>query len=118
VEPSELISARVADVLAHTSRTGRYVTDEAAVITMASEGLLHNHGPQRLAGGMHYLTITSKGRDVLSAWRAAQPKPAPVKKRRRSRSFDSWRRYLGATYDRIPFPEYLKRIWPLQKDRA
>ena len=44
------VSARDADVLAHTSHTGRYVTDEAEVIALASRGLLHDYGPQRLAG--------------------------------------------------------------------
>jgi hypothetical protein len=46
------------DVLLHTQRTGRYVTDEQFVIEMAAKGLLKDYGPQRLAGGMHYLTIT------------------------------------------------------------
>lgn len=68
-----------AEVLAHTSNTGRYVTDDARVIEMADRGLLKDYGPQNLAGGMHYFTMTSAGRKALSDWRATQPVKAPVK---------------------------------------
>lgn len=74
------LTAREADVLAHTASNGRYVTDEAAVIEMGKAGLLQDHGPQNLAAGMHYLTMTHLGRMMLMQWRDAQPKPKPLTK--------------------------------------
>lgn len=65
------------DVLMHTSRTGRYVTDETDVIAMGNAGLLKDYGPQKLADGMHYFTLTEAGRQKLADWRATQPKPKP-----------------------------------------
>lgn len=48
------LSAKEASVLAHTLSNGRYVTGDADVIEMGKAGLLHDYGPQNLAGGMHY----------------------------------------------------------------
>lgn len=100
-----------ADVLRHTSNNGRYVTDEKRVIELATRGLLYDHGPQRLAGGMHYLVMTGKGRDALNEWQAAQPKPKPIKVKRRSRQFQAWQDYMDAN-GRLGFPEFLKKVWP------
>lgn len=106
-----------ADVLLHTSQTGRYVTDEAAVITMAARGLLRNHGPQALAGGMHYFTMSSKGREALNwleanACRFPQPKP----KRKPSRAFECWRNFRDMGYC-CSFSEFWKQIWPTYEFR-
>lgn len=111
------IEARVlttfeADVLLHASSNGRYVTDECAVIAMGKAGLLFDYGPQVLAGGAHYLVTTAKGRQALSEWKAAQPKPPKAKRSRRSEQFQAWRDYLDATCDRMSFPEFLKTVWP------
>lgn len=100
-----------AEILAHTSRNGRFVTGEQRVIDLAGRGLLFDHGPQRLTAGAHYLVTTMKGRAALSAWRSAQPKPKPAKRRRRSKSFQAWRDYLEAN-GRMGFREFLARIWP------
>lgn len=70
-----MITEIEAEILSHTSRTGRYVTDEDSVIKMAEQGLLKDYGPQPLAGGMHYFTLTGKGSKELELWREAQPKP-------------------------------------------
>lgn len=105
-----ILTAFQSDVLLHTSSNGRYVTDEAAVLEMAKLGLLYDHGPQRLAGGMHYLVMTRAGRSALNEWHAAQPKPK-VKKRRMSEQFQSWRNFCDG-YDRISFSEFLKTVWP------
>lgn len=83
-----MITNAVADVLAHASNTGRYVGEGHALMEIARAGLLHDHGPQALAGGAHYLTMSVKGREALSEWRAAQPKPP--KPKRRSAAFESW----------------------------
>jgi hypothetical protein len=105
-----MITDREADVLLHTSNTGRYVTDEKAVLGMASAGLLFDHGPQTLAGGMHYLVTTTKGRQALSEWKAVQPKPK-VKKRRISREFEAWMDFRDA-YPGTTFPEFHAKVWP------
>lgn len=105
------ISNFEADVLLHTSSNGRYVTDERRVIEMADRGLLFDHGPQPLAGGMHYLVTTPKGRAALNDWKAAQPKPKPVK--RRSVQFQKWRDHCEV-FSPIPFPQFLKEVWPVR----
>lgn len=99
-----------ADVLRHTSNNGRYVTGEERVIELASRGLLFDHGPQRLAGGMHYLVMTPEGRRQLNLWQAAQPKPK-ARKRRVSRQFRAWRDYVDANGYR-KFPDFLTNVWP------
>ena len=104
-EEAKPLSTREADVLAHTYKYGRFVTTDRFVLMMAKAGLLRDHGPQQLAGGAHYLSLTAKGRDAFSAWRNAQPKPAKVK--RRSKMFDSWQSYQEA-YGLISFPDFLK----------
>lgn len=104
-----MITDKEADILRHTSDNGRYVTNEEFVIEMGKRGLLFDHGPQRLAGGMHYLVTTMKGREELNEWQRSQPKPK--KKRRRSEVFDSWQNYMDAC-GRIPFSEFWKEIWP------
>lgn len=105
------ISSHTADILAHTARTGRYVTDEPHVIALAKAGLLHDHGAQRLAGGMHYFTMTGAGRDALTSWAASQPMPPKAKVKRRSAQFQAWRDYREA-FRPIPFSEFIKKIWP------
>lgn len=92
------------DILLHTRRTGRYVTDEPHVIQMARNGLLFDHGPQRLADGMHYLTMGSKGREMLIAHDEAQPKPKPL-----TRSQRRYREYLSEYGDGFDtFFDFLK----------
>ncbi len=99
-------------ILRHTSDTGRYLTggscrDFVVCQALAAEGLLHDHGPQRLADGDHYYTTTMRGREALNEWQRAQPKPV-AKKDRTSRAFAAWRRYRDATYDRMGFSEFWK----------
>lgn len=110
-----MITQFEADVLLHASSNGRYVTGEAAVLAIADAGLLFDHGPQRLAAGDHYLVTTAKGREALNEWKAAQPKP-PKPKRRCSEQFQAWRDYLGATYDHMSFPDFLKHVWPYRHE--
>ena len=57
------------EVLKHTLKTGRYVTDKVAVIDLAARGLLNDHGPQVIAGGMHYFTITTAGCAAVAEFR-------------------------------------------------
>ena len=71
-----MITPQESEVLAHTSRTGRYVTDEAHIIDMGVRGLLFDHGAQEIAGGMHDFVMTPAGREALNEYRAAQPRPA------------------------------------------
>ena len=78
-----------AGILAHTSQNGRYVTEgEPAVSALAQAGLLHDHGPQTIAGGMHCFTLTPNGRQALQAHRHTLPKPKPP-----TRSQSRYRRY-------------------------
>jgi hypothetical protein len=104
-----MITNAQADVLSHTSNNGRYVGEGHALMELAKLGLLRDHGPQALAGGAHYLTMTPKGREALNEWRAAQPKAK--KARRRSEQFAGWRAYCEACR-RISFPEFLREVWP------
>lgn len=86
-----MITPFEADVLAHTSSNGRYVTGDTRVIEMGGRGLLSDYGPQELAGGMHFLTLSLKGQVALRVWREAQPKPPKSKRRRQTPAFEGWR---------------------------
>lgn len=112
-----MITNRQADVLLHASSNGRYVTDEEDVIQMGRDGLLFDHGPQRVAGGAHYLVTTVAGRAALNEWKAAQPKPKIVK-RRESLAFKAWRDYKAYGDSRITFSEFWKNLWPELKHGA
>lgn len=105
------LTAWEADILSHASQNGRFVTGEQRVIDLAGRGLLYDHGPQPLAGGAHYLVTTLRGREALSAWRAAQPKPKAPKRPRQSRQFRAWMNYCDAN-GRYGFAEFLKNVWP------
>lgn len=105
-----MITNHEADILAHASSKGRYVTADADVLDMAASGLLNDYGPQPLADGDHYLTLSEKGRSALAEWRAAQTKP---KKRRVSGAFESWEPYQDA-FGHIPFSRFWKEIWPFR----
>ena len=91
------------DILSHTSRTGRYVSDEPLALEMAQAGLLHDHGPQALAGGMHYLTMTALGRSTLVAHKATLPKPKPL-----TRSQRRYREYLSISESYRGFGDFLR----------
>jgi hypothetical protein len=114
-----MITMKELDVLGHIRRTGRFVTDEQAVIAMGKAGLLCDHGPQPLAGGMHYFTMSERGREALNEHelnlcRFPQPKP----KRPPSEQFQAWRDYRDATYSRITFSRFLKEVWPHRRAYA
>lgn len=111
-----MLTNEQASVLAHTSQTGRYVTRDASVIEMGRAGLLRDHGPQRLAGGDHYLTMTPAGRAALSEWRAAQPKPSKIR-RRQSPQFEAWLTYCEV-FRRIPLATFVKEVWPRRREYA
>lgn len=113
---TEPITENEALVLVHTSNTGRYVTDEPQVIALAARGLLRDFGPQRCAGGMHYFTMTASGREALADWRARQPPPPKVKRRRKSREFECWQNYREVWKD-IPFSQFHRDVWPEAKYR-
>jgi hypothetical protein len=83
------LSPEQLDILVHTSRTGRYVSDECApLVELVNGGLLFDYGPQKLAGGMHYFTLTTAGSEALAAHRATLPKPKPLTRaQRRYREF-------------------------------
>lgn len=107
-----MISNHQADILRHASNNGRYVCDELPDLKeLAETGLFYDHGAQGLAGGMHYYTVTAKGRAALNEWQAAQPRPKG-KKRRISPEFADWRCYVEAC-GRISFREF--RAWRASK---
>jgi len=106
-EASEPLAITAADqsILRHASDNGRYVSDmTAALRALCDRRLLGDYGPQRIAGGMHYMTVTSKGREALNKWQAEQPKP---KAKRVGRAFGAWERYKDA-FGKIPFLEFWK----------
>lgn len=105
-----MITNQQADILQHTSNTGRYVCDHNATMAeLVSLNLLHDYGAQHLAAGDHYYVTTVKGRAALNEWQAAQPKPPKVKKRRRTEAFNQWRIHREYAYPRLTFPEFLQR---------
>jgi DNA-binding PadR family transcriptional regulator len=105
-----------AEVLLHTSRTGRFVTGDAEVAAMAKKGWLHDHGAQALAGGDHYYTTTMKGREVLNAWKAAQPPPPPEPKLTKSQR--RYREYLRSEVNES-FGEWIKwGMWRAYENRV
>lgn len=58
---------------------------------MAFRGMLHDHGAQELAGGMHYLTMTALGKEQLREYRDSIPKPKPL-----TRAQQRYRRWLNS----------------------
>lgn len=109
-----MISDFEALVLVHTAETGRYVTSEVRVLTLAARGLLCDHGAQQLAAGDHYLTLTRAGRQALAEWRAAQPRPP--RKRRASRAWEAWRTHVELGCD-LSFSQFLRTFWAEGKGR-
>jgi hypothetical protein len=72
--------------------------------------LLNDYGPQQLAEGDPYLTLSEKGRLALKEWRDAQPAPPKVKRRRRSEAFDGWQSTLDAAGGfPLRFPQECRR---------
>jgi hypothetical protein len=101
------LSPNQIDILKHTSRTGRYVSNEPDCATLADSGLLHDHGPQALAAGDHYYTLTATGRKAIADHLASLPKPPPIS-RRKQRAKDRYRRFIDHG-DAFPsFLEFLK----------
>jgi len=99
-----------AEILLHTSRTGRYVTGDPQVIALAECGLLNDYGPQQLAGGDRYFTLSAAGREALNAWKEAQPQPQI---RPLTRSQKRWQEYCAyAEAWPISFKAWLKLQFP------
>ncbi len=110
-----MITKQQYEVLRHTSQNGRYVTDEAAVLEMAAAGLLRDHGPQALAGGMHYLVTTMKGREAICEYEATLPKPKPLS-RRKQLAKERMRRYREYGDGFRGFREFL--AWDGEPERS
>lgn len=81
----------------------RYVSDpEPDLIELVTFGLLKDHGPQSLAGGMHCYTVTEHG---LAHMRLDSPKPPKL-----TRSQQRWRDYLKVADCFESFGAYLKYL--------
>lgn len=90
-----MITNPQADILAHTNNAGRYVSDlDDTLQSLISCGFLKDCGPQKLAGGMHYMEITMSGLFALYEWRDTQPKPKELPKRKQ-RARERYRRFLS-----------------------
>lgn len=101
-----MITKQEFDILEHTSRTGRYCSDEQLCVSLGERGFLYDHGPQALAGGMHYLVMTSKGRRALVEYKDSLPEPEPLP-RRTQRARETYQRFLRCDFG-ISFGEWLK----------
>lgn len=112
--PELMLTNLEADIMLHTSNTGRYVSREPLALDLARRGILFDHGPQALACGDHYFVTTPAGRNALSEWKSAQPKARSVR-RKQSPAFASRHNFLDAGY-RMPFGQFLKEIWPRRKE--
>lgn len=83
----------------------RFVTDPTSpngqqCQALVSLGYLHDHGPQRIAGGMHCYSVTQAGYEAMKA--ASPPPPKiPAAKRR----YMAWRELA----DSMSFREFL--LW-------
>ena len=66
--------------------TGTEGTDFADCRALAEQGLMIDHGPRKMHGGMHLFSVTPEGDDYI-----AQHSPQPPK---RSRSQERYRRFL------------------------
>ena len=70
------VNPEAVEILKHTQRTARYVCDHnSTTISLCLSGLIHDHGEQPIAGGMHYFTLTEKGREFLSLLMPEPKKP-------------------------------------------
>lgn len=102
-------------VLQHTSRNGRYVTDEPAVFEMAAQGYLRDHGTSAIwSEGTRGFTLSAKGREALNEHErnyCCNPQPKPKRKRRVGPAFRCWRDYCDAN-GRLGFSKFLKLVWP------
>ena len=78
------------------------MSTEAAAIALGESGYLHDYGPQRLAGGAHYLTLTTKGREAVNEYRKSLPQPPkpepPSRSQLRYQEFLSARDAYGCTF--------------------
>ena len=100
---------READILYHTSRNSRYVSDpDRELDNLVALGFLEDYGPQSLAGGAHYYVTTEKGREVLSGWRAAHLHIST--RRKPSRCFEAWMAFRE--WNRCTFKQFYKEDWP------
>lgn len=85
----------------------RFVTDTPgadgkACLELVAQGYMTDHGPQKLAGGMHCFTVTKAGEQVM---REASPQPPKISRSRR--------RYLAFLHADcgLKFGEWLKTKW-------
>ena len=107
------LTPRLADILDHTIHRavgGFYCGGVADMKSLVAAGFMQSAGWKPFVPD-EYFKITQAGREALRKWQAAQPKPKPVKRRRRSPAFDSWRSYVES-YGRTPFPKFLNDVWP------
>lgn len=104
------------DVLEHTSRTGRYVTDEARVFQLADKGLLNDHGTSGIwPVGTRGFTLSETGREKLREhWSNFCRFPQPKPKRPASPQFVAWREYCDGC-SHVSFAVFLKDVWPFRR---
>jgi|GEM_PF-2797792 len=96
------ITQEEVDILKHALSTGRYLASDRRGLALAQRGFLRDYGPQRLANGDHYFTITMAGRVALQEHQAAMPKPKPLT--RSQQRYRDWLRYGFGT-----FGEWIRR---------
>ena len=90
----------------------RFVTDPTSpdgqqCQSLVLLNLMRDHGPQRLAGGMHCYSVTQAGYEAMKA--ASPPPPKISRSKRRWAAYREIRDALDMT-----FAEYLR--WPRRKE--
>ena len=115
-ERIEYLTRLEADILEHTSTNGRYVmgmdsSEWPAIYAMVARGWLFDYGAQALAGGAHYLVLTTSGRERLREHFKAMcvhPQPRPLT-RRQIAAKERWREYSdsGRCDSGVSFREFL-----------
>lgn len=81
----------------------RYVSDPTPdLVALCEAGLLKDHGPYEVTGGMHYYRVTKEG---LRAMKTHSPKPPVL-----TRSQRVYREFIDSDCD-WTFGEYLKWRW-------
>ncbi len=90
----------------------RFVTDPHSpdgyyCLALVTLGLMRDNGPQRIAGGMHYYSVTQAGYDAMKV--ASPPPPKISRSKRRWAAYRAIREVCDFT-----FAEYLR--WPRRQE--
>lgn len=82
--------------------TGAESTDFPACAALVSRGLMADHGPSKICGGMHVFVVTDEGRKFV-----AENSEVPPKLTRSQKRYERWLNVADAV--QMTFGEWIKR---------